>query len=171
MLQIFRYLNIFFAKPESVSFSFDGTEALILELRLKSKVPDDKLLSAHGLSIAFRNERAVIRVPYYRAELKHFFKDYKNYYYLPEEDVCVHKSVGSFMQTSVREKASASNCYIKKEDCFLPQFRSELFSPSFREDYKSKENYFVFEEKNFDSDKLAEYSCLVLDELKKKEKK
>ena len=97
ILQIFRYLSAFFEAPDIVSFSVNGTEDLLLEIKLSGAVPHDRILSSHGLHIAFRGDRAVISIPFTEGEFKHFFKDYKNYYYLPEEDACVHKSVGDFM--------------------------------------------------------------------------
>jgi uncharacterized protein YprB with RNaseH-like and TPR domain len=51
---------------------------------------------------------------------KFFYPDYKNYYYLPNEDYAIHKSVGQYVDKEHRETAKASNCYIKKEGIFIP---------------------------------------------------
>lgn len=61
-----------------------------------------------------------LQIPLFSGTLYHFFPDYKNYFYLPGEDMAIHKSVGVFVETAFRQKATASNCYIKKEDKFLP---------------------------------------------------
>ena len=62
----------------------------------------------------------IISLPYIEETLKHFFKDYRNYYYLPEEDRAVHKSVGCYVERKYRRAAKASTCYIKKAGIFLP---------------------------------------------------
>ena len=61
-----------------------------------------------------------IRIPVFLGELKHYYEDYENYFYLPEEDWAIHKSVGCFVEKSHRKKATAKTCYIKKEGVFLP---------------------------------------------------
>ena len=65
----------------------------------------------------------------------------KDYYYLPKEDIAIHKSVASFVDKEYREKAKASNCYNRKEGEFLPQYE-EIMHPEFRKEYKDKVRYF-----------------------------
>lgn len=50
---------------------------------------------------------------------KLFFENYKEYYYLEEEDYAIHQSVASFMSKSHRKKATRDTAYIKKEDTFI----------------------------------------------------
>ena len=40
-----------------------------------------------------------------------YYLDYKNYYYLPNEDMAVHKSVAVSVDRTHREKAAPENCY------------------------------------------------------------
>lgn len=80
----------------------------------------------------------------FRGTLKHFFSDYRNYYYLPEEDQAIHKSVGAFVDPAHRKPAKAANCYNKKSGTFLPQ-PQERIRPVFRSDYRSKYEYFFYE--------------------------
>ncbi len=77
-----------------------------------------------------------------REPLKHFFPDYKNYWYLPLEDTAIHKSVGTFVDKQYRQSAKAATCYVKKEGFFLPE-RTDLFSPVFRKGYKEEPRYFA----------------------------
>ena len=63
--------------------------------------------------------------------LKYFYSNYKDYYYLPEEDQAVHKSVGAYVDKAHRRQARAFDCYQKKDGIFLPQF-SDFHTPSFR---------------------------------------
>lgn len=66
---------------------------------------------------------AVLVLPLYEGTLKYFFADYKNYYYLPKEDMAIHKSVAEFVDSSFRNKATAATCYTKKSGRFLPNLR------------------------------------------------
>ena len=43
----------------------------------------------------------------------HYFPDYKNYYYLPMEDLVIHKSMKSFVDTTSIIRADKNNCYSK----------------------------------------------------------
>ena len=61
----------------------------------------------------------MIRVPIVEDELHYFFSDYKNYYYLPEEDIAVHKSVAAYVDKAYRENAKAYNSYSKKRSIFV----------------------------------------------------
>ena len=56
----------------------------------------------------------------YAEEMKLFFPDYKNYYYLIYEDYAVHKSIGQFIDKERCVKCTAANCYTRKTGEFLP---------------------------------------------------
>lgn len=86
-------------------------------------------------------DQGMIRVPLYEEEMKYFYADYKDYYYLPAEDTAIHKSVAKFVDKNYREPAKASNCYTKKSGKFLQQWGT-AFVPFFKRDYDSKEVFF-----------------------------
>lgn len=65
-------------------------------------------------------DTAVLYIPIYCGELKLFFPNYKDYYYLPEEDRAVHKSVGAFVDKCHRKNATANTCYERHSGFFLP---------------------------------------------------
>ena len=52
--------------------------------------------------------------------MKYFYANYKDYYYLPGQDLAMHKSIASFVDSSRREQAKAENCYTRKTSSFLP---------------------------------------------------
>lgn len=81
----------------------------------------------------------------YDNELKYYYPNYKDYYYLPEEDRSIHKSVAFFVDKNFRTRAKAANCYSKKTGTFLPQY-DEIVSPYFKIDYHDKLTYFEFTE-------------------------
>ncbi|MCD8134043.1 MAG: ribonuclease H-like domain-containing protein [Clostridiales bacterium] len=60
-------------------------------------------------------ETGLLRLPIQHGTLKHFYSDPENYVYLPEEDCAVHKSIGAFVDSSHRRKATRQNCYSRQE--------------------------------------------------------
>ncbi len=114
---------------------------LLITLQLPSPLP--KPVSASANNCYFRGEEteATLKIPIYEEELKYFYSNYKDYYYLPTEDVALHKSVAGFVEKEHRVQASATNCYTRKFSCYLPQWEI-LFKPFFKRDYKSRELFF-----------------------------
>lgn len=92
-----------------------------LNVKIKPEFPLPQ--SIHRLTreaaLILDREAALIRFPVFHGELKHFLKDPKDYYYLPEEDTAVHRSIGEFVDPSHRRKATKKNCYIKTECDYL----------------------------------------------------
>lgn len=80
------------------------------------------------------------RLPMYQGELKYFYPDYKNYYYLPCEDMAIHKSVGNYVAKEARKKATPQTCYSKKTGLFFPQ-PTALIQPAFQAEYQSRPLY------------------------------
>ncbi len=74
----------------------------------------------NGVYIRVSGESGRLRTPVHHCELKLYFPDFKNYYYLPAEDMAVHKSVSRFVDPSHRVRATKDTCYVKKEGDFLP---------------------------------------------------
>ena len=133
----------------------EGNTCKELFFSLKNEYPVPKRVSANNgpFFLFMKENHTTIRIPLYEGELKYFFEDYKNYYYLPEEDTVIHKSVGSFLDRSQRVQAIASNCYIKRFGLFIPQ-KSELIKPHFSSSRKDKITYFELTDSFTDSNDL-----------------
>ena len=108
---------------------------------------DSDELYKHIDELVLDLDKAKSGIPAVRGEFKHFYKDYKNYYYLPAEDVAYHKSVSEFVDKSARRQATARTAYIKKTGLFAPVFDKSLFNPDFlfRPSYECKQEYLPFE--------------------------
>ena len=104
------------------------------------KVPVSCSCRLDRCSISLRGNQIIVELTAYHGSLKYFFDDYKDYYYLPQEDRAIHKKVGQYVDTEFREQATAANCYTHKEGFFLP-IRSEGMFDVYRSDYRSKELY------------------------------
>lgn len=102
------------------------------------------------------------RVPVYEGELKLFYDNYKDYYYLPAEDFCIHKSVAMSVDKDYRVNAKKETCYTRHKGYFLPQF-SDLIMPCFREEFKSKRYYFEYQNETlFPNEIMNEYGKQLL---------
>lgn len=151
------------------SFAVSGCEidgdTLILHGRLPIVLPQ---VFSYGNSLFYltgQQDRISVQIHGLKDTLKYFFPDYKNYYYLPEEDIALHKSVAAFVDREHREPAKASTCYNKKKGFYLPQFEP-LFQPVFKKDYQDKQLYFSCSEAfTQDRDSLYQYLCHLLKNL------
>lgn len=102
-------------------------------------------------------------VELYTGELKRFYPDYRNYFYLLCEDYAIHKSVGQYVEKSAKKQATAGTCYTRAAGAFLPQ-PAALWEPCLKIDYKSKSIYALYEPSLLEDEKTAGlYLHLVLE--------
>lgn len=116
-------------------------QELLITLILPSALPVSISSSVNNCYFKGYGEIATLRIPLYDEELKYYYANYKDYYYLPTEDVALHKSVAQFVDKEHRVQATAATCYTRKQSLYLRQW-DLLFTPFFKRDYKSKELFF-----------------------------
>lgn len=147
----------------SMEYAFSFTLPASFELSL----PFD------GLNIKLTlNTDGVVSVvlPVYSGELKYFYLNPADYYYLPAEDCAMHKSVASFVEKKFRKKATAATCYTRQTGLFLPFYflgtkkeaPKSMSFPCFLSDYKSAYGYTPYTEK-LNTNLITELICFVLD--------
>lgn len=126
---------------ENISYEIDeNNEEIVITARSKKPFPVSKKISSRKWILLISDNTVSIRLRLYNGELKYFFEDYKDYFYLPEEDVALHKSVAQFIDKDRRKKATKATCYTKKTGMFM--FQPEvIFEPSLIKEYKDKEYY------------------------------
>ena len=114
---------------------------LIILFDLDNPLP--RPITTHVNNCIFRGDgsECSLKIPIFEGELKYFYSNYQDYYYLPDEDVALHKSVAGFVDRACRIPASAANCYTRKYAVYLPQW-DFLFTPFFKRDYQSRELFF-----------------------------
>lgn len=136
---------------------------LLMKLHLDTPLPVAISFMSHNCYFTGNEGSATIKVPLYEEELKYFYTNYKDYYYLPEEDLAIHKSVATFVDKDCRQKATAQNCYTRKQSTYLPQWNC-VFEPFFKRDYTSKELYFeLTDELKSDRTSFTNYAKHILD--------
>lgn len=143
---------------------YDGvkTQELLMQVVLPASIPKPIAGCACGCYFSAKGNEGVIKVPIFEGELKYFYANHKDYYYLPAEDIALHKSVADFVDKEHREQATASNCYTRKSSIYLPQWEP-LVKPFFKKDYKSSGMYFeLLDEIKRDRKLFAEYATHIV---------
>lgn len=133
--------------------SYDGDDGLEMIITLDNDYTVPKRVSYQYKDFYFtmNKDETKIRIGIFEGELKYFYDNYKDYYYLPEEDMAIHESVATFVDKDYREKAKASNCYTRKNGRFLPQCTT-IMGPVFKQNYKDKITYFELSDEFTKSD-------------------
>ncbi len=124
--------------------AYDGQSKKELVISFRNKYTVSKPLSVHNndFYINIGTEKTSVRIEVFEGELKHFYSDYKNYYYLPKEDMAIHKSVATFVDNQYRERCKAYNCYVRKSGDFIIQ-HEPIMKPEFRYDINDRHSYFL----------------------------
>ncbi len=138
---------------------------IIMNLRFIAPLPAAISYSTNGCYFSGNGTEGKLKVPLFEEEMKYFYSNYKDYYYLPKEDIAIHKSVASYVDKEFREPAHASNCYTRKISAYLPQWDVE-FTPFFKKDYQSKELFFeLTDEMKTQREEFNRYALHVLQML------
>lgn len=162
--------NIRAKKVQANSFvDYHGQEKqeLLMKLALPTPLPISLSNLANGCYFSGEKNKGILKVPLYEEEMKYFYASYKDYYYLPEEDIALHKSVSSFVDPSHRTQATAATCYTRKYGLFLPQW-DILVEPFFKRDYKSHDLFFeLTDERKTDRALFSRYAQYLLGKMAK----
>ena len=131
------------------------SEKLCLKFSLPSSVPVPLTLTPKNFLLEIKEKSLYFTVPLYQGELCYFFKDYKDYEFIPLEDRVVHKSLAAIYPKERREKAKASTAYQKMKTSFLPIFQEK--EKVFKKTYQDKQGFIPFKENTFENINPVEY--------------
>lgn len=153
LLPILSYLEIIngrysVSSVEIVPYtSYEGEhgQEMIITLKNDYVLPKRVSFQCYDYYLTMNQDISRIRIPIFEGELRYFYPNYKDYYYLPEEDMAIHKSVATFVDKQYRERAKACNCYNRKTGIFLPQYET-IMNPVFQKQHKDKCSYFELTE-------------------------
>lgn len=113
---------------------------LLFSLELDYPLPRRITLGRNDILITGFQKEATINAPIYSEELKFFFDNYREYYYLPAEDMAVHKSVASYVDKNYRIPAKKETCYLRKKGYFISQIDDGILC-GYKRDYKDTESF------------------------------
>lgn len=89
--------------------NLDGELLVTLKTEIPFPAPYHHLYPSYYL-ICDKNH-AKIKIKLYDNRLRMYYQNYQDYYYLPDEDTVIHKSLASAIDKKKRVKADACNCY------------------------------------------------------------
>lgn len=128
IFEMLGYLCIYDSEYEITYGEFDG-ENLILEMKLPCKLPQKFSNGNEQFYLTGEDELVKFIVKAENSKLKQYYPNPKDYYYLPEEDTVIPKSLGSGIDKKHRKAATKDTCYTwyACSDAFLnnPQQQKE----------------------------------------------
>ncbi len=151
---ILNYADLF-EKPIRILQAGVDEGIFTIQFELSEKLPVRVAFGNDLAHFTAAGTKATLSVHIYEGELKFFYDNYKDYYYLPAEDSVVHKSLAHFVDKEYRTKAKPSTCYTKKHGIFAPQYEL-IFNPSFKMNYQDKLSFleihtdFLLQEENLE---------------------
>ena len=150
-----------------VDYHGHDRKELLMKLELPTPLPMSISNLSNGCYFSGEGTEGILKVPVYEEDMKYFYSNSKDYYYLPEEDTALHKSVASFVDKEHRTQATAATCYTRKYSTYLPQW--DIFTePFFKRNYKSKELFFeLTDNMKKDRDLFARYAQYLLGKMAK----
>ena len=97
---------------------------------------------------------AKIHIPVFIGRLKHYFEDYKDYFYLPDEDTAIHKSIAESVDSSHRVQATKATAYTWANGSFIPQYSNKI-TPYFKCDINDMLSFIPVKSLNTDEQVLG----------------
>ncbi len=137
---------------------------LVIHFRFANGLYLPKRIAAtkYGIHLNAIEQKGILSIPICCDTLKHYFSDYKNYYYLPLEDIAIHKSVASYVDNNHKIKATKQTCYITKHDSFIPCHTKNDYE-FFKKDWQEKQEYITLSDfLNVSEEKRIEYITKTL---------
>lgn len=131
------YYNDLFEKPIQILQAGVDQGILSIHFEVMANLPVPISFGKDLVHLTAFENTATLTIHIYEGEVKFFYDNYKDYYYLPEEDKVIHKSLAQFVDKDYRTKAKPANCYVKKEGIFAPQYEL-LINPCFKIKYQDK---------------------------------
>lgn len=131
------------------------SDKICLKFSLPLSIPVPLTLTPKNFLLEIKETSLCLTVPIYQGELCYFFKDYKDYEFIPSEDRVIHKSLVNMYPKEMREKAKASTAYQKMKTSFLPIFQEK--EKVFKKTYQDKQCFIPFKENTFESLSPVEY--------------
>jgi hypothetical protein len=123
------------------------TFALKSPLSFPQTVSKNIILDENSISLQLKDDAIFLDIPLFKATLKYFYPNYKDYYYLPDEDCAVHKSVACYVDKNHRKKATAKNCCTKLQAVYMPSDTHSAHDGKYRifkKDYDDAFGYVPF---------------------------
>lgn len=101
-------------KPEIIDCNHnDIKQKLTLKATLYSPLPIEVHFKKDNWEFFGNKNTGIMTIPVLNNQFKLYYENYKDYFYLPTEDMAIYKSVATFVDKEFRQKATKDNCYTK----------------------------------------------------------
>ncbi|SEF38635.1 ribonuclease H-like domain-containing protein [Lachnospira multipara] len=131
-----------------------------LSFKLLAPLAKDFNFNSDYFSLKITKENVSIKIKVIKTELKHFYKNYKDYFFIPNENKAIHKSVANYIDKEFRIKATKENCYICHTSRFIPVFEEFEEINIFKESFEK--NDLFMELKDMETIKKAAYLSVLI---------
>lgn len=166
ILPILSYADLPLTDFSYVNYELSNQGDLIITGSSSIEVPVPFLYETSAWKIQGADTRVAAYLKLYDGELRFYYPDYKNYYYLPQEDYAIHKSLGEFVDKEHKKKATAQTCYTRLNSRFLPQWEP-IYTPVLKKEYKDKLYYAEFQPKMFQNpERFSAFFCHLIQSVK-----
>lgn len=154
MLRLFHFqkLSQGFWHIMSINTENEPAPHLSISISLDYELPLPFVINQNGIRFECCGASGTLRISLIYSELRYYFENWKDYYYLPVEDTVIHKSVAAYVDSAYKEKAKKTNCYLKKTSAFLPLSFQPEDAP---ESWKSKLQLKIYKSS------LTDKSCFI----------
>lgn len=161
---ILYYTDLFESSFHIVQARVENGE-LIVSIEYDFNVPVSISFGNDSMYVNANGNTAVVYIKTCECELKYFYDNYRDYFYLPAEDRAIHKSLAVYVDKEYRKKATPSTCYTKKQGTFVPQY-SPVISPAFKNEYNDKISFIeVHTDSLLKEDSLTRYMQHILNHI------
>lgn len=153
-----------------INYSGLSCKELIFTLKNEFAVPKHISCIYEDFFLMSDGYETKLNIRLFEGELRYFYPNYKDYFYLPDEDIAIHKNIAASIDKEHRKKATAGTCYTRKYAIFLPQHK-QIAAPAFRAMYRDKKTYFELSEEFLNSaDLQKEYVLHILEYISRQKK-
>lgn len=141
LLSLLSYRDFFHGDFTLTQGAADET-SLSIRLESRSRIPAPAAGTLGGIRLEAEETTLHLTVPLFCGTLFHFFENYRDYYYLPQEGKVIHRSLAEFVDRSAKERATARNACVSKKGTFLPLIGAPPDGvPVFQKEYRGAEKY------------------------------
>ncbi len=106
-----------------------------------------------------------VHIPRIAATLNYFYENYRDYYYLPEEDICIYASLAEGIPASQKMRCTRDNARLAVEGIFLPQPEA-VITPAFSVTRKDRVCFFRADDLEKQKARIPEYLRAIIKKCK-----
>jgi hypothetical protein len=126
-------------------YGYEDEGVYVIQFPISQKI--NQIFDFPLYQMELNNRLCTLRMPIRRDNLKYFFPNPKDYYFLTTEGYAVHKSVGKYVDPSHKIQATKENCFIHKEAHFLPAYKHlNLPLNCYYENYKDVQGHICLDD-------------------------